>query len=196
MENKAENKKTIFFLAIIAIAIVLFTLWSRGIFYIIDRQTSPNGKITTTVYSRDVSNILPKDNAFTIKTSGEFKGTRICTDGWEFEKLWWSPDSNYQVISTIYDGERLLELKNYLSNSIANLNIYINMSMSSHEEFTNLMKVKKDWETLQFEFEKWNKEEGSMEINFEFKDYAKKYQKGKLDFNCETAIVSNIKFED
>lgn len=196
MENKTKPKKTIFVLAIIAIAVLLFILWSRGIFYIIDRQTSPNSKITTTVYSRDVSNVLPKDNGFTIKTSGEFKGTRICTDGSEFEKLWWSPDSNYQVISTIYKGKRLLELKNYLSNSVANLNIYINMSMSSHEEFTNLMKAKKDWETLQFEFVKWNKEQGSMEINFEFKNYAKKYQKGKLDFNCETGIISNIKFED
>ena len=195
MENKIKHKKTIIILAIVAIIILIFILWAKGIFYIIDRQTSPNRKITTTVYSRDVSNIIPKDNGFTIKTTGELKGTRICTDGSEFEKFWWSPDSKYQVISTIYEDKRLLELKNYVKNSVSNLNYYMNMNMSSHEEFTNLMTSEKDWETVQFEFVEWNKEQGSMTVNFEFKDYNKNHQKGNMNFNCETGSVSNIKFE-
>ena len=193
MQNKSKSKKII--TVIVVIVILIFILWSKGIFYIIDRQTSPNGKITTTVYSRDVSNVLPKDSGFTIKTTGESVGTRIRTDGSEFEKIWWSPDSNYQVISTIYEDKRLLELKNYVNNSVTNLNFYINMNMSSQEEFTKLMPEEKHWNTLQFEFVEWNKEPGSMTVEFEFKDYAKNIQKGNLNFNCETGIVSQIKFQ-
>lgn len=62
-----------------------------------------------TYYSRDVFGIFPKNNGFTIKSSGDFNGTRIYTDGSEFESMWWSPDSKYQVISIVHEKDRLLE---------------------------------------------------------------------------------------
>lgn len=195
MEDKMISNRMIIIASIIFLIILVFILWANGIFYIADRQISPNGNITTTVYTRDVSKIFPKNNGFTIKSSGDFKGTKIYTDGSEFENMWWSPDSKYQVISIVFEKGRLLELKEYQKNSIANLNLYINMNMSSHEEFIELMPEEKHWKTLQFDFVNWKEEHGGMTVRFEFEDYMGNQQKGKLDFNCQTGVVSNIEFK-
>ena len=192
MKNK--TKASIIIGSILTIVISVFILWINGVFYIIDRQTSPNGKITTTVYSRNLKEFIPQNNGFTVKTSGDFKGKRISTDGSKFEQLWWSPDSNYQVISTIYEGSRLLELKSYIQNSNSNLSLLINMSMSNYSEFTELMKDKKEWETLQFNFINWKEKQGAMTIGFTFTDYKGEQQNGKLDFNFETGEISNIEY--
>ena len=192
MKNK--TKVSIIIGSILTIVITIFILWINDVFYIIDRQTSPNGKITTTVYSRNLKEFIPRNNGFTIKTSGDFKGKRISTDGSKFEQLWWSPDSNYQVVSTIYEGSRLLELKSYIHNSNSNLSLLINMSMSNYSEFTELMKDKKEWETLQFNFINWKEEQGAMTIGFIFTDYKGEQQNGKLDFNFETGGISNIEY--
>ncbi|MEG1875918.1 MAG: hypothetical protein RR185_10185, partial [Angelakisella sp.] len=134
------------------------------------------------------------NDGFTIKTSGDFNGTRVYNDGSEFENMWWSPDSKYRVIATVFENHRLLELVRYEKNSVANLNLYINMNLSSLNEFTSLMTEKADWETLQFNFIQWKEEQGSMTVDFAFTDCNGNQQSGKLDFNCETGAVSNIEF--
>ncbi|MEG1688104.1 MAG: hypothetical protein RR276_09510, partial [Angelakisella sp.] len=115
-----KNKTKIIMATILIVVIVMFILWCKGVFYIIDRQTSPNGEITATVYSRNVSDTFPKNDGFTIKTSGDFNGTRVYNDGSEFENMWWSPDSKYRVIATVFENHRLLELVRYEKNSVAN----------------------------------------------------------------------------
>lgn len=182
--------------AVLIAAIAIFILWCSGIFYIVDRQTSPNGRITATVYSRDVSDTFPKNGGLTIKTRGEFHGTSIRPDSPVFENMWWSPDSNYLVIAYTVKDHRFLELHNYRDNLYSNLEVLINMGMSSCDEFTSLMKETADWETLQFDFIRWNDAPGSMTVAFEFTDYTGKPQRGTLDFNFETGMVSNIAFTE
>lgn len=182
--------------AVLIAAIAIFILWCSGIFYIVDRQTSPGGRITATVYSRDVSDTFPKNDGFTIKTRGEFHGTSVRSNGSVFENMWWSPDSNYLVIAYAVEEHRFLELDNYKDNSGNNLNVIINMGTSSCDEFTSLMKETADWETLQFDFIRWNDAPGSMTVAFEFTDYTGKLQRGTLDFNFETGMVSNIAFTE
>ncbi len=188
------KNKTRFVVIIISIIIVIirtFFLWTSGFFYIIDTQNSPDEKMTITVYNHNLSEFIPQNNGFTIVTSGSFNGERICTDGSVFEQLWWSPDSKYNVISTINDGSRLLEIKNYSNNSVTNLSKTINMSMSNYTEFSELVN---DWETLQFNFIEWKEEQGSMTVGFEFTDNSDSKQSGNLDYNFETGVITNINF--
>ncbi len=191
---KTITKTTVTVVFILITAITTFILWANGMFWIVDRQTSPNGNITTTVYNKNLTDFIPKTNGFTIKTSGDFNGRRICIDGSEFEQLWWSQDSNYQVISTIYDDNRLLELTSYAHNNVSNLSFLINSRMSNYNEFTDLMKGEADWDSLQFEFGHWKEEQGDMVVNFNFIDYTGKKQTGQVDFNCNTGDISNIHF--
>ncbi|MBS7527949.1 hypothetical protein KHM83_14785 [Fusibacter paucivorans] len=182
--------------AMIMIAIIVgLILWTSGIFFIVDRQTSPNGRITVTVYSQNMTALFPKNNGFTIKTSGDFKGTKIYLDGSAFENMWWSPDSRYQVITTFNHDNRLLELRDYKNNNNTNLNAVINMSMSSLDTFTDFMTAPEHWETLQFEFIKWQELQGTMTVAFKFKDLTDQLQKGTLDYNCETGAISEIVFQ-
>lgn len=180
-------------LIFVILVIVLVFLWAKGVFYIIDIQTSPNGKITEIVYSQDVSDTFPKDSGVTMRTNGSFKGTTVYENA-SYLNMWWSPCSNY-LVKSLVDGEPILILDSFKTNSASNLSAYINMSMSSSEEFTNLMTDEKHWETIEFDFMKWNDEQGSMTVNFEFEDYTGKQQKGYLDINWETRIISNIVFE-
>jgi len=180
-------------LIFVILVIVLVSLWAKGVFYIIDIQTSPNGKITEIVYNQDVSDTFPKDSGITMRTKGSFKGTTVYENA-SYLNMWWSPCSNY-LVKSLVDGEPILILDSFKKNSSSNLSAYINMSISSSEEFTNLMTDKKHWETIEFDFVKWNDEQGSMTVNFEFEDCTGKQQKGCLDFNCETGVVSNIEFK-
>ena len=195
MKNFLKSKSTKVILPIVGlIAVVLFIMWSRGVFYIIDRQTSPNKAITTTVYSRDVSDTFPKNTGFTIKDTGASNRTKIYNGGSTFESLHWSPCSEYAVISTLYNGERYLELLSYNKNSVSNLGIYINMDMSNHSQFTTLMTQPAHWESLEFEFLNWAEEKDILKVKFSFEGNNNKENSGTLEYNCQTGKITNILF--
>ncbi len=197
MKRSHNSKKIIIAISILfLVAVLLFIAWMKGVFYIIEKQKSPNGEITTTVYNRDISDTFPKNTGFTIKDSGSSKRTKIYSDGYTFEDLWWSPCSEYMIVSTICDEERYLELKHYTKNSVANLNVYLNMSMSGYEEFTTLMTKTENWETLKFIFLNWVDEKATMKVKFTFTDYNNNQNEGTFHYNCETGNICNILFEN
>ncbi|MEG1875842.1 MAG: hypothetical protein RR185_09790, partial [Angelakisella sp.] len=180
--QKPISKVKIIIVALIALAVLTAFLWSKGVFYVIDRQTSPNGKITTTVYSRDVSDAFPTNTGITFEDRGEFKGTHVY-ENTEYVDMWWSPCSNYIVKSLICDGEPYLILDSFIKNSSSNLGAYINMNLSPREKFSELMTEQEHWDTLVFDFVDWQDHEGNMTVSFSFTDFIGKKQNGTLDYN-------------
>ncbi len=191
--QKPISKVKLIVLTLTALAVLTAFLWSKGVFYIIERQTSPNGKVTTTVYSRDVSDAFPTNTGITFEDSGEFRGTHVY-ENTEYVDMWWSPCSNYIVKSLICDGEPYLILDSFTKNTSSNLGAYINMNLSPREKFSELMTEQEHWDTLAFDFVEWQDHEGHMTASFRFTDFTGKEQKGTLDYNVQSGTVSNVEF--
>lgn len=195
MHSKKQTTAILLLSIVLICVIFVTTVFVGASSSVVEQHTSPNGKITTTIYNQDVSGFFPKDTGFTIKDTGDLIDTRVYSDGSTFENLYWSPCSRYMIISTLREGERLLELKRYEKSSVTNLNLYINMSMSSYEEFTRIMS-ENSWDTLKFNFIEWIDEDANVKVNFAFKDFQDKAQIGTLIYNCESGVIYEIEFEN
>lgn len=92
---------------LIAAAIVLLVLWWNGVFYIVDRQVSPDGSTVFTVYSRDVTEPLHSGSKFSIreKTRGTpfYYSTTIYSGN--YVDMSWSADGQYCLIEKISTGD-------------------------------------------------------------------------------------------
>ena len=204
--KKIERKNMYLYIGIISIvslvviSIITLTLWSSGVFSVIDKQISPDGLTTVTVYDKDVRGIfpedipyaIPKDVGFMMEFTGAINGN-VSYGGYDFEYLEWSPCSDYIIFSVFYEDERYLKLDDIQGGGIAELNWYINMSMNYRDEFTSIMSSE-SWETLELNFIEWIDANANMKVSFEFTDKQGTLQNGTMIYNCETGVITEIEF--
>ena len=194
MEKATSLPKVVaIIITILIIVSVVFALWIKGAFYIVERQTSPNGAVNTTVYSRDVSNAFPKNTGFTIRDRGDFVATTVYSNA-TYENMWWSPDSKYMVVSMIYDTGRALVLNDYTGNVSVNLNAYIDMAIYNNQVFNKVIYDKDSKPTIDYIFKNWADKNGKMNIEFSFEGNDSVKYKGDFLYNNEDGTISNIVF--
>lgn len=170
-------------------AVCLGVLWKFGIFYIVERQTSPNGAVTTTVYSRDVTGFFPKDDGCTLRDQGDFVGSTVYI-GAEFEGLWWSPDSRYQVVSILEDGRGQMWLQDYGRNAAGNLTAWVLTAAQVAGMFSDAPLDDMEWPDVELRFIQWGEDSAAMLLHYGYTDTGGTARTGYFWYNCETSEVS------
>ena len=189
-QEKTNTKKKIIwfiFLCIFLIFIILGTLWYNGCFHIIGKYTSPDGSVTTTVYNCLLGyNTLPTDNGITFSNEGRFEG-RSLYQNCEFIGLWWSPDSNYKVVSlysTKYD-EHWFVLTDFKRNVATDLFDRLEEAIYESEFFP------KEISNLSFEFIQWSEiDPAVMLIYFNYEDSDGNFHEGYMWYDYESGLLS------
>lgn len=176
---------------LVGTAITMMILWSRGTFDIADRQTSPNGAVTTTAYSKNISGLFPSDNGFTIRDTGQFEGTTNYLDA-SFDGMWWSPDSHYLVISMQRDNSTHLEVIDYLRNSGRNLSSYLDRAIYQHPDFSDVPYNQNGNPEIEYRFLQWSEYDSTMLLYFSFVDYQNQNRSGYFWYDYETGAVSGV----
>lgn len=184
-EKNKTKKKIIKFvlLGIFIIFLLLGTMWYQGYFHIIGQYPSPDGSITT-IYNCELGDGGPKTgNAITFSNED---GQTIFRNS-EFIGLWWSPDSNYKVVSlynTKYKENQLIlsDLKRGIS---TDLDERMKDAISQSEFFP------KDISKWSFEFLQWSKiDPAVMLIYFNYEDNNGKFHEGYMWYDYESGLSS------
>ncbi len=196
--NNTNKGKTLLIYGAVGIFAAVFTIffmWTEGLFNVVDTQYAPDGSSVTMIYDRDLTQLLPAKGAYTITTRGNYNETRVIPNA-DYEQLWWSPDGGYMVISSLYGDMRVLELKSFISNNVANLSLVVNTAMSYYDIFMMLMAEEESWQSLNIDFVQWQQQTGVMRLAFSLIDDIGKPRSGELDFNCLTGDLTDIVFND
>lgn len=194
--KKRNNRKTLIF-TLLAILLSLFLclgyLWYRGVFHIVERQTSPNGATTTTVYNCDFARYgrFPQSGGFTLIDKGYFNGSTTYQYA-RFQGLWWSVNGNYQVVSMYTDEGIWLSLTDYTRNIGANLDAHLDTSLYNNDFFLDVIYNEETGQRqIEFQFVQWSlKDEPSMLIYFTYTDSSNQFHEGYFWYNYETGEVS------
>ena len=194
--KKKNNRKTIFLTLsaiLLGLALCLGYLWYRGVFHLAERQTSPNGATTTTVYNCDFASYgrFPKSGGFTLIDKGYFNGSTTYQYA-RFQGLWWSVNGNYQVVSMYTDEGLWLSLTDYPRNVSANLDAHLDTSLYNNDFFRDVIYNEETGQRqIEFQFVQWSlKDEPSMLIYFSYTDSSKQFHEGYFWYNYETGEVS------
>lgn len=190
-------RKTILFsvLAILlGIGLCLGILWYKGIFHIIERQTSPDGQTVTTVYNCSFlqHGNLPKGSGITVRETGALRGQTTYPLATDFHGLWWSPNRNYQVISLQAEEGVWLVLNDFLRNSGINLSGRLEFALYDNDFFSDVVYDEPLGKRLiEFQFIQWNAhQDASMLIHFNYTDATDAQHEGYFWFNYETHEIS------
>ena len=187
--------------AILAALILTVVLWCKGTFFRIGSYVSPNGQVKTTVYSRDISEWIPEKDHITLVDEGAWQGRTILHG--TFDGLWWSADSNYQVVSLLDEGQCYLTLFDFIRNTGSNLDAYLGSALYGLEEFRNVPKNEDGREEIEFRFLQWSQYDSSMLIYFSYVDtdgidrdgyFWYSYASGEITgvMFLETAVVDGV----
>lgn len=195
-EKKKKCRKHIF-LALLGIlpliAIILLCMLYFGFFHKIGKYTSPDGTFYITVYDCNLNNdkIIPGNDGFTIKNKGAWRGS-VCYLNAEFRNLWWSYDSNYQVISMYCDNQTRLELTDYVRNSMVNLTLNLELLIHNNDFFSAVpVDTENNRLDINIEFVKWSEEDTSvMLLYFNYNDANGTSHKGYMWYDCESDTIS------
>lgn len=194
--KKRNNRKTLIF-TLLAILLSLFLclgyLWYRGVFHIVERQTSPNGATTTTVYNCDFARYgrFPQSGGFTLIDKGYFNGSTTYQYA-RFHRLWWSVNGNYQVVSMYTDEGIWLSLTDYTRNIGVNLDAHLDTSLYHNDFFRDVIYNEETGQRqIEFQFVQWSlKDEPNMLIYFTYTDSSNQFHEGYFWYNYETGEVS------
>ena len=194
--KKKNNRKTLFLTLsaiVLGLALCLGYLWYRGVFHIAERQTSPNGATTTTVYNCDFARYgrFPISGGFTLIDKGYFNGSTTYQYA-RFQGLWWSVNGNYQVVSMYTDDGLWLSLTDYTRNIGANLDAHIDTALYNDDFFREVIYNEATGQReIEFQFVQWSlKDEPNMLIYFTYTDSQNQFHEGYFWYNYETGNVS------
>ena len=194
--KKKNNRKTLFLtlLAILlGLSLCLGYLWYRGVFHITERQASPNGATTTTVYNCDFARYgrFPKSGGFTLIDKGYFNGSTTYQYA-RFHGLWWSVNGNYQVVSMYTDEGLWLSLTDYTRNIGVNLDAHLDTSLYNNDFFRDVIYSEENGQRqIEFQFVQWSlQDEPNMLIYFTYTDRQNQIREGYFWYNYETGNVS------
>ena len=193
---KSNNQKrtilTVVLTLALTTAIVLGILWHLDVFYYAGSYRSPDGRVTTTVYNRDITQFLPEKEHFTLVDEGAWQGRTILWG--TFDSLWWSADSIYQVVSLLDEGEYYLMLFDFLRNTGSNLDAYLGSALYGLEEFRNVPKDEDGREEIEFRFLQWSQYDSSMLIYFSYVDTDGIDRDGYFWYSYATGEITGVMF--
>ena len=194
--KKKNNRKTLFLTMsaiVLGLALCLGYLWYRGVFHIAERQTSPNGVTTTTVYNCDFAHYgrFPTSGGFTLIDKGYFNGSTTFPDA-RFQGLCWSVKGNYQVVSMYTDEGLWLSLTDYTRNIGVNLDGRLNLVLYNNDFFRDVIYNEETGQRqIEFQFIQWSlKDEPNMLIYFSYTDIQNQFHEGYFWYNYETGTAS------
>lgn len=195
--HKRKIKQTTLCLTLLCIVFSVFLclglLWYKGVFHIIERQTSPNGATTTTVYNCDFASYgrFPQSGGFTLIDKGYFNGSTTYP-GARFQGLWWSVDGNYQVVSMYTDEGIWLCLADYRRNIGVNLDAHLERALYENSFFQDVIYNEYTGQyQIEFQFIQWSLvDEPNMLIYFSYTDASNQFHEGYFWFNYETTESS------
>ena len=188
--NRTTRKIVLFsVLAVILAALILLAvLWITDVFYRVGTYVSPDSQVKTTVYSRDISEFIPVEDHFTLVDEGRFQGRTVLWG--EFDGLWWSYDSNYQVVSLLDDGECWLTLFDFVRNTGNNLDNRLESGLYGMEEFDNISRDADGRKQIEFRFLQWSQYDNNMLIYFFYLDSDGIDRDGYFWYNYNTGEVT------
>lgn len=204
-KQKSNNNKrtvvTVVLTLLLTVAIALGILWYQDVFYYLGSYRSPDGRVKTTVYSRDITEFIPEKDHFTLVDEGAWQGRTVLWG--TFDGLWWSADSNYQVVSLLDEGQCYLTLFDFIRNTGVNLDAYLEIALCGLEEFRNVPKNEDGREEIEFRFLQWSQYDSSMLIYFSYVDtdgidrdgyFWYSYASGEITgvMFLETAVVDGV----
>ena len=150
-------------------------LWRSGIFFLLDKKPSPDGKSVVRVYSKNWDfwplRFTLEDKVQIILEDGDAK-SYISYGNSEYEGLWWAPDGRKYVMSFRQDGERRVVLNWLDTHNEWNLNPILNMG----------------GEDTQYQFLQWGKDGESMLFYYHTEDQGSS-KEGYFWYNCRTGKV-------
>ena len=163
--------------------------------FVIDRENSPDGLYTITVYNKKlVSNGFTTEDSTSliVEKKDEDLSYRVNYGNGIYQGIWWSPDSQKYVLSIKgSEGTRLILNSLELNNS-ANLNAYLAFGV----ETTELSKYGYRWEgvfpDIHYEFLQWALDSQYMLIYYSFEDKSDALHEGYFWYNCDTGDINAI----
>ena len=192
-QRNRNTKKIVLFSALagfLTLVLLAAMLWVTDVFYYIGTYESPNGQVKTTVYNRDVTEFIPVKDHFTLIDKGYFSGRTVLWG--EFDGLWWSHDSNYQVVSLMDDGECWLTLFDYVRNTGNNLDNRLEQGIYGMEEFENVSRDMDGRRQIEFRFLQWSKYDNSMLVYFSYLDIDGVDRDGYFWYNYDSGEASGV----
>lgn len=199
-QETANKKKTnciriviLILVSLLLLAALVLFLVHKGFFHKIGTYPSPDGTTITTVYNCNLHSdgILPTFDGFTVESKGYWNGS-TCYLNAEFRDMWWSPDSNYRVVSMCVDGENYLGLVDYTRNSDCNLTHRLEQTLYQNEFFSDVPYDEEGWRPqISFEFVQWSKEDPSvMLVYFNYDDINGDFHEGYMWYDYISAESS------
>ncbi len=155
-------------------------LWRCGVFFLVDKKTSPDGRSMVRVYDKQWgewpfrSGIL-EDSVRIVLEEGEER-TYITYGNSEYQGLWWSPDGRKYVLSIRrnWEDEPRLSLHWLDRHSEWNLDPILNMGGKGTE----------------YQFLQWGKDSASMLFYYSLE--GEEPDEGYFWYNCTTGQISGI----
>ena len=188
-------KKKYLAATIIGIAVVssicLFCLWWSGYFNIIGKSVSPNGTCTITVYDRDVFNFSNAPTVATRVLRAPNIENRIVYSNWNYNGIWWSPDSTNYIIAMDNDTTTQFVLNDLETNSKSDLNILLSSGVAVSE----LAKSGLQFDTennqieIDYQFLQWSDDSSAMLFYYSFIDIEQEAHAGYFWYKLSGADI-------
>ncbi len=171
-----ERKRYVAVLLLI-LAVLGGLLWRSGIFFLLDKKPSPDGRSVVRVYSKKWDfwplRFTLEDAVQIILEDGD-QTSYIAYGSSEYQGLWWAPDGRKYAMSFRQDGRSWVVLNWLDSHNESNLNPILNMGGADTE----------------YQFLQWGKDGASM--LFYYSRPGETAQEGYFWYNCETGQVSGV----
>lgn len=173
---RGERKK---YAALLAVLLLLAgaLLWRSGVFFLLDKTPSPDGRSVVRVYDKKWDfwplRFTMEDAVQIILEDGEEK-SYISYRNSEYEGLWWAPDGRKYVLSfRERDGKRRVVLNWLDTHNEWNLNPILNMG----------------GEDTEYQFLQWGKDGESMLFYYGTETVTGQKKEGYFWYNCRTGKV-------
>lgn len=192
-KNRTSKRIMIFVLValIVGISASLFFLQAKGYFNVIERQTSPDGKVTSTVYEGASGTLFMRQGIFTVVDKGTSEGTTTYNNA-SFDGMWWSPNSRYLVISMEVDDSIWLSMTDYENSSVINLDTLLDIAINDNPTFSNIVKYEDGRAAVECRFLQWSEYGSSMLIHYIFVDTVGDEHSGYFWYDCDTGAISGL----
>lgn len=172
---------------VIAAVIVAVLLKGGGYFNIIDRVTSPNGQVVTTVYSGTPGGFY-LDDGFTLSDTGAFAG-RTIYPGARYQGVYWSANCQFQLVCLYAEGKQFYALIDYRHNISCNLISYLNRAMYGMEAFENTYRDENGHRKMELRFLYWDTYESKMYFSYDFIDTDGEFCSGYFWYDAESSTI-------
>lgn len=183
---------------LVGVGACLLLLWSRGVFYIADRQVSPDGRTTATAYTRNISGPFPTKEGFSIVQTGHFRGTTSYLDA-EFTQMAWSVDGRYLMVAMETSTGPCMEVGDHLRNSGLHMCPHFGSAARGSEElaavgYEELEYGEHGQGSIRCRFVQWHEEDDDlMLVAFSFTDRAGEDHSGYFWYDCSKSIFEDDK---